>query len=323
MQEHGAIPRKLLAARLKSLLDAEVLRPEPYGNNVHRREYLLTERGHALFLPAIALMRWGDQWMPRREGPPVLLRHSQCGKRMHAVIVCSHCRQDLKIDEVGYRDGPGAFREILAPRRQTRRSTEPHIYERGRPCSVARALSVVADRWLFLIMREACFGARRFEEFRLATGIAPNILSDRLRHLVDRGLLITKPYQKKPERFEYRLAPKGRSLYQPILAVMAWGDRWLAGEAGTPLVLTHAKCGHDFNATVVCSCCRGDIDSRAVTYEETFKRKRTKERSGRRNNVHRPGAATGRTDQPARNVNGVRKSPPHLGRNRLARLPTG
>jgi DNA-binding HxlR family transcriptional regulator len=323
IQEHGAIPKKLLAARLNALVHARVLRKRPYGNDARRHDYLLTERGHALFLPAIALMHWGDRWMPHREGPPVVLRHTQCGKRMHAAVVCSHCREDLKIGEVSYRDGPGAFSKIRSSRRQTRRASEPGIYERGRPCSVARTLAVVADRWLFLIMREACFGARRFEEFRLATGIAPNILSDRLRHLVDRGLLVTRAYQKKPERFEYRLAPKGKSLYQPILAVMAWGDRWLAGETARPVILTHAGCGHDFTASVVCSCCRGDIDSHAVTYQETFNRRRGNAHSGRGNRVRRSGAQTGRPDQPARNVYGVSRPAPQLARNRNTRPPAG
>ena len=268
IQEHGAVPKKILAARLKVLLKEAVLKRRLY--ETRRYEYFLTEKGRELYLPAIALMHWGDRWASGTGGPPVTLRHTRCGRRFHAVVACSECRQELSVSDVTYRDGPGAGTSPRMDTRRHRRSPSPEIYQRGRVCSVARTLSIVADRWLFLIMREACFGVRRFDDFYLATGIARNILADRLEHLVANGLLTRQLYCARPERFEYRLAREGRNLYPPILAMMAWGDRWQGGKSGPPLLLTHRKCGKDFHPIVICSSCGGDLNAREVQYTENF-----------------------------------------------------
>jgi len=269
IRDHGAIPKKILATRLKALVDEKILSRRKYQDCPPRYEYALTEKGHDLYLPAIVLMHWGDRWMSDHDGPPIKLRHTTCGKLFHAIVVCSECRQELNIHDVAYREGPGAGYRPRSDTRRHRRSPSPEIYQRGRPCSIARALGVVADRWLFLIMREACFGARRFDDFHRLIGIARNILADRLQHLVTNGLFQRRRYKERPERFEYRLAEKGKSLYQPILALIAWGDRWQAGKAGPPLLLIHKKCGHDFHPTVVCSACRREIHSRHVIYTVT------------------------------------------------------
>ncbi|HUJ76061.1 MAG TPA: helix-turn-helix domain-containing protein [bacterium] len=271
IRQQGAIPGKILAARLKALVAAGVLTRRQYQEHPPRFTYRLTEQGHDLYLPAVALMHWGDRWMAGSQGAPVRLTHASCGRSFHALVACPHCRQELDIQAVTYRDGPGAGLGRRPAGRRNRRSPAPAIYQRGRPCSVARALGVVADRWVFLIMREACFGARRFEEFRSRTGIARNILADRLQRLVAAGLLRKAQYLQRPARFEYRLAEKGRSLYQAILALLAWGDRWLAGPKGPPLLLTHSACGRDFEPQVLCSACGGSISSRQVRYREMFR----------------------------------------------------
>ncbi len=268
IMEHGAIPKKILSARLRVLVDQGVLRRRMYEARPRRYEYLLTEKGHELYPPAMALMHWGDRWASGPEGVPIKLRHTRCGRHFHAVVACSECRQELNVRDVTYRDGPGAGLTSRSRIRRHRRSPSPEIYQRGRPCSVARTLSIVADRWLFLIMREACFGTRRFDDFQKATGIARNILSDRLEHLVGNGLLSRRRYSERPERFEYRLAEEGKALYPPILALMAWGDRWQSGKRGPPLILTHTRCGRDFRPVVICSSCREEFHSRGVTHEE-------------------------------------------------------
>ena len=80
----------------------------------------------------------------------------------------------------------------------------------GQNCSVARALEVVGERWTLLIVRDASLGLTRFEQFQANLGIARNVLADRLGRLVDEGILERVRYSERPERFEYRLTPKGR-----------------------------------------------------------------------------------------------------------------
>lgn len=132
------------------------------------------------------------------------------------------------------------------------------------PCTIARAAAVLGDHWNLLIIRQACLGSRRFEEFQSSLGIGRNILTNRLQGLVDEGLLRRVEYQQRPVRSEYRLTDKGREVY-PILATMAaWGDRWLVGDEGTPLVLHHRTCDHDMHAVVVCSQCDEPLEVREV-----------------------------------------------------------
>lgn len=93
-------------------------------------------------------------------------------------------------------------------------------------CSVAQSLDVVGDPWTLLVVRDVMFGFRRFNDIQQRLGIARNTLTDRLTTLVDHGVLTRIAYQDNPERFEYRLTPKGRALSPIIVTLMQWGDEW-------------------------------------------------------------------------------------------------
>jgi DNA-binding HxlR family transcriptional regulator len=94
----------------------------------------------------------------------------------------------------------------------------------GQNCSVARTLELVGERWTLLVVRDAFLGRRRFEEFQESLGIARNVLADRLEKLVEHGIFERVRYQERPERYEYRLTPKGRDLRLVLAAMMQWGD---------------------------------------------------------------------------------------------------
>ena len=128
-------------------------------------------------------------------------------------------------------------------------------------CSVARALSVVGDRWTLLVLRDAFLGARRFEEFR-AVGLTRHRLADRLKKLVAAGVLERVRYQERPPRFEYRLTEKGRDLYPVLVSLVRWGDRWMAGEAGPPVELIHRGCGHVIMPVLACPYCAEPVTAR-------------------------------------------------------------
>ncbi|WP_236791513.1 helix-turn-helix domain-containing protein [Amycolatopsis sp. GM8] len=123
------------------------------------------------------------------------------------------------------------------------------------PCSIARTMDLFGDWWTPLVLREAFYGIRRFDEFRQALGIARNTLADRLCRLVDEGLLEKRPYQSEPVRYDYVLTEKGEDFFGVLAAMSRWGDRWLAGEEGEPVLLHHHACGHDTHAEVVCAQC--------------------------------------------------------------------
>src|SRR5262249_8243669 len=103
-------------------------------------------------------------------------------------------------------------------------------------CSIAQSLEVVGEWWTLLIIREAMlFGARRFGQFQEAIGIAENILAERLRKLVKRGVFERIPPSKEARRGDYHLTEMGRALVPVVIALMQWGDRWIAGTRRTPV----------------------------------------------------------------------------------------
>jgi DNA-binding HxlR family transcriptional regulator len=133
------------------------------------------------------------------------------------------------------------------------------------PCSVARTMDLLGDWWTPLVLREAFYGITRFDEFQQGLGIARNTLADRLRRLVEEGLLEKRPYQSDPVRHDYVLTEMGRDFFPVLAAMSRWGDRWLAGAEGPPIDLHHEACGHATHADVVCAHCREPLRSSDTT----------------------------------------------------------
>jgi DNA-binding HxlR family transcriptional regulator len=131
-------------------------------------------------------------------------------------------------------------------------------------CSVAQTLEVVGEWWSMLIIRDCFLGITRFDDFHGRLGISRNILSDRLDHLVNRGVLAKVPYQDHPLRHDYRLTDKGRDLWLVLTAIRQWGDRWEAPD-GAPVVIDHRSCQHEVTVVPTCSACGVELDARAVT----------------------------------------------------------
>ena len=124
-------------------------------------------------------------------------------------------------------------------------------------CPIARALSVVGDRWTVLILRELFLGARRFEEFQVQTGMSSHLLSTRLKRLEADGVVSRRPYSERPVRHEYRLTDKGLDLYPLLLSLKSWGEKWsgLKDGAEPALVIVHRQCGHETRLELRCPEC--------------------------------------------------------------------
>jgi len=105
-----------------------------------------------------------------------------------------------------------------------------------------------------LILREIFRGHHRFSQIQSELGVAKNLLSDRLGHLVDTDVLERIPYQERPRRCEYRLTAKGADLSASLIALMKWGDRWYAPDE-PPTVLVHRSCGTPLELHVSCPTC--------------------------------------------------------------------
>lgn len=121
-------------------------------------------------------------------------------------------------------------------------------------CSMARALEVVGERWTLLVVRDAFYGVRRYNDFLVHLGIPRAVLATRLQSLTEAGVLEKRRYQESPPREEYVLTDSGKALW-PVLGTLGmWGRKHLPGTR--PMrVFVHADCGTELTAYGVCPAC--------------------------------------------------------------------
>jgi len=137
-----------------------------------------------------------------------------------------------------------------------------------RTCSIWRALEVVGDTSVLLILEAAWIGARRFDQFRARTGLLQTLLSDRLKRLVAAEVFEKVIYSDSPPRFEYRLTRKGRDLYWPALMMLRWERRWGSPDGKLQLKMHHRTCGKVFEPVPTCLKCGDEISARDVDWTE-------------------------------------------------------
>ncbi len=118
------------------------------------------------------------------------------------------------------------------------------------PCPVARSLEHIGEWWSILILRDAFYGIKRFDEFQKNLGIAPNMLTRRLKKLVDAGLLEKRSYSGHAKRYEYTLTERGKDFHTVLLALVAWGNRHFAPE-GASIVVADAATSKIANPVMI------------------------------------------------------------------------
>lgn len=122
----------------------------------------------------------------------------------------------------------------------------------GQDCSLARALEVIGERWTLLIIRDAFYGVRRFNDFQAHLDIPKAVLSDRLSGLAGHGILERRPDPRHAGRHVYELTPAGRDLWPALHALLMWGDRHRYPNSR---IFKHAPCATPLNAVGYCTRC--------------------------------------------------------------------
>jgi DNA-binding HxlR family transcriptional regulator len=143
----------------------------------------------------------------------------------------------------------------------------------GQPCAIARTVDVIGEWWTPLILRDLMRGNRRFDGLLESLNISRNILTDRLKTLVNEGVVARHRYQTNPDRYEYILTSKGEDLFPVLLSIMGWGDKWALDNCCTPVKLRHVVCGEIIRPQVVCAHCKQELrlhDARLVTPPEAL-----------------------------------------------------
>jgi DNA-binding HxlR family transcriptional regulator len=140
------------------------------------------------------------------------------------------------------------------------------------PCPIARTTDLIGDWWTPLVMREAFFGRRRFDDFQTALGLSRPVLAQRLNRLVDEGMLERARYEDRPPRYEYRLTQKGREFWDVLAAMWRWGSDWLFDpEGGDPptVALTDRETGAEVRPLVIDEVTGERIDLRRMRARST------------------------------------------------------
>lgn len=117
--------------------------------------------------------------------------------------------------------------------------SRPHTQK----CPVAASLNLLGDIWTLLVVREALNGVTRFSQIQRNTGIAKNLLAERLATMVDDGLLERRDIGLTGVRHEYRLTQKGRALSPVMVAISQWGNAWLFDKGRAPIALVNRRTG--------------------------------------------------------------------------------
>jgi DNA-binding HxlR family transcriptional regulator len=132
-------------------------------------------------------------------------------------------------------------------------------------CPVAMSLEVVGERWTLLVVRDLLRGARRFQDFHDSLpGIAPALLSERLKLMEGHGLVTRRFYSEHPPRAEYILTDKGRELGTVVGALAAWGSRHVHPQSR----LVSDECGHEVQLRYYCPTCDRRVRGAGVTVRQ-------------------------------------------------------
>jgi DNA-binding HxlR family transcriptional regulator len=130
-------------------------------------------------------------------------------------------------------------------------------------CSIARTLDVIGEPWSPLILRDLWVGLSRFEQLQADLGISRKVLTERLNHLVEHGVIERRPYDRRP-RYEYVLTEKGYDLVDVLMVMVRFGDKYLAGEAGPPVLYRHHACGEISHVDLHCAICDKPMHARDI-----------------------------------------------------------
>lgn len=251
------LSKPLIADRLKTLVASDILERRLYCAKPARYGYHLSTKGRDLFPVTMMLLRWEKIWSARREIVQMDLIHSGCGKAVSPEPLCGCCQTIVRPHDIEWREGPGL--DMVEPDYTRRRQ------HRNRQ-AIAQNLSLftdsaelLGDRWAGLVMRAVFTGLTKFGEILQDSGIASNILTERLDWLRNHGFLIAHAYQTSPDRFAYRPTAKALDYLPILLMLQRWGDIYYGSDAGPPVIMHHKTCGARLDIYAGCGACHGAL----------------------------------------------------------------
>lgn len=251
-----SISESVLSSRLKELVAYGILTTSAYRDGRTRYEYRLTDRGLALWSLLVAIYSWERDWA--RSDLPTLI-HEGCGQEALGYLGCGKCLQPVSARDTRTVRGPLATFAGIGLPRQHRRTVRPD----ARPGLLGYcpdSMEILGDRWSTAVLVAALLGTRRFVDFQAELGIAPSVLTDRLRRFVELDVF-------RLEGGDYRLTDKGLAFFEVFAFLVDWAQRELVGPPGSSLAIVHRSCGAAFTPVLLCKACALPLKRRELHFE--------------------------------------------------------
>jgi DNA-binding HxlR family transcriptional regulator len=256
------ISRTRLTERLNHLVYTGVFEKHPYNDTPLRYEYRFTKKGLGLYPIALTLIAWGEEWRKTPKAPKLI--HRPCGTVLKTKTVCRSCRKDIHHGDVDWlpiialsKVPPG----VGSVRGWRKMASFDNISDRPDPA--IETLKAVGDRWSMLIMYAAQQIEFGFREAQSKLGLAHNILNNRLKHLINAGLLARASDNRNAP---YVATESGLAFIDNILATRTWAIDYPPTGIKQWASIRHKLCGADLQVACVCANCDGTVDPVEVSY---------------------------------------------------------
>ncbi|GII95021.1 winged helix-turn-helix transcriptional regulator [Sinosporangium siamense] len=264
-REELAVSESVLAGRLKEMVAGKLLAPSPYrAEGRGRTEYLLTEQAQELWTFLTAIWSWERRWVERPHKLPDMV-HERCHARTDAELGCGACGKApvTARDTFTERGAANTFSDIAVHRlhRRTVRENAPR-----NPLSyLPETMEILGDRWSTVILAAAFLRMRRFADFQNELGVAPSILSNRLRRFCELGVLTR--HNVGGRGHEYRLTDKGLAFFPVFAFLVDWAQRWYTAEPETEIIIMHTACGKPMTPFFRCRHCHEPLVRQEIHFD--------------------------------------------------------
>ena len=251
--ERLPISNSVLTSRLRALTQDGLLLRTTYRTRPVRAEYLISQRGRALWPVLLSIWEWERRWVPEHVHRLPGMRHTVCDCDFAPMLTCRSCSEVVTEKEVAARWGPSGSWPRSVPEAVTRRITSAD--DKHRQAGLfPETMSVFGNRWAAALLVCAFLGTSRFTDFQSQLGAPPTLLAGRLQTFCANGVL-SAPRQAGQPHARYQLTEKGRAFFPVIVCALQHGQQWFHAPEGPAVMITHLGCGEPFNGELTCDQC--------------------------------------------------------------------
>jgi DNA-binding HxlR family transcriptional regulator len=260
------ISNSVLTNRLRILTHNGLLIRTAYRTRPVRAEYLISQRGRAVWPFLLSIWEWERRWVPEQVHRLPRMQHTVCGSEFAPLLTCGSCGEVVTENQVAVCWGPSGSWPRSVPEAVTRRrATAEGKHNQARV--FPETMSVFGNRWAAAVLVCAFWGARRFTDFQFQLGAPPTLLAGRLQTFCANEVLCASR-QQGGGRVRYQLTEKGRALFPLLITALQYGQRWFHAPEGPAVMITHCACNEPLAAQLTCDQCAQPLAGAQVKLAE-------------------------------------------------------